>query len=101
MLIDHTTPRHQFAVDQLPRGFLPFPDRVVQAVEQLEHRVGQQLSDEQRREQLEKETLAYFYADLHVAYRSAEGGIEVLGVGWDEAAPHSSTSNNGVKVIRV
>jgi hypothetical protein len=41
-------------------------------------------ADDYVRSHLEHATLRYHYAELHVAYRPAEGGIEILAVGWPD-----------------
>ncbi len=100
MIADLTTPRYQLPFEQLPRGFVPFPERVVEAVEHLQQKTGRRYSEEQRRQSLEQHTLSYFYEDYPVAYRSADGGIEVLAVGFDEAARYRRCPEDGVKVVQ-
>ena len=47
---DLTTPRYQLPFEQLPRGVVPFPERVVEAVEYLQQKAGKRFTDEQRRQ---------------------------------------------------
>jgi hypothetical protein len=100
MIVDGSTPRYQLPFEQLPRGFVPFPERVVEAVEYLQQKTGVKYTDEQRRQSLELHTLSYFYEDYPVAYRPAEGGIEVLAIGFEEAARFRRRPEAGVKVVQ-
>ena len=100
MIFGLPTPRDLLPLEQLPRGFVPFPERAVEAVEYLQQKTGMRFTDEQRRESLEVHTLSYFYEGYPVAYRSVEGGIEVLGVGFEEAARFRHCPENGVKVVQ-
>ena len=100
MTADRTTPRYQLPFDQLPRGFVPFPQCVVEAVEYLQQKTGRRYTDEQRRRSLEQHTLSYYYEDYPVAYRSVDGGIEVLAVGFQEAARFRRCPEEGVKVVQ-
>lgn len=73
----------------LPRGFVPWPQVVVDFVEREEARTGfGRFAEAFRLDMLTHNTLAYYYEDYDVAYRPAEGGIEVLGVGWEEASKY-------------
>src|SRR5438876_76775 len=100
MFADLTTPRYQLPFEQLPRGLVPFPQRVVEAVEYLQQKVGRRFTDEQRQQSLEQHTLTYFYQDYPVAYRPVPGGIEVLGVGYEEVAPYGKVQDPGVRVVQ-
>lgn len=100
MIADLTTPRCQLPFEQMPRGLVPFPERVVEAVEFLQQKTEVRYTDEQRRESLERHTLSYFYEDYPVAYRSVDGGIEVLAVGFEEAARFRCHPEDGVKVVQ-
>ena len=100
MIADLTTPRYQLPFEQLPRGFVPFPERVVEAVEYLQRKTGTRYTDEQRRQSLELHTLSYFYEGYPVAYRSVDGGIEVLAVGFEEAARFERCPEDGVKIVQ-
>lgn len=95
---DPTMPRYQLPFEQLPRGFVPWPRRITEALEEAEHSKGFRFADEYRASTLERQTLRYYYEDLHVAYRPADGGIEVLAVGWPEAFPYLKDPT--VKVVQ-
>src|SRR5215813_1826738 len=99
-LIDSSIPRHQLPFEQLPRGMVPFPQRVVEAVEALQLKAGRRFTEGQRQESLVRHTLSYFYEDYPVAYRELENGIEVLGIGFEEVARYWRTPEAGVKVVQ-
>jgi hypothetical protein len=98
--IDTNTPRYQLPFEQLPRGFVPFPPRVVEALEALQQKEGRRFGEDYLRQSLERHTLIYYYQDYPVAYRPAEGGVEVLAVGWKEMGPYWTAREGGVKVIQ-
>jgi hypothetical protein len=100
MVADQTTPRYRPAFDKLPRGFVPFPECVIEAVECLEQKTGRRFTEEQRRQSLEEHTLSYFYEDYPVAFRPVDGGIEVLAIGFEEAARFRRSPEDGVKVVQ-
>jgi hypothetical protein len=100
MIVDHTAPRYHLPFDKLPRGFVPFPQRVIEAVEHLQQKTGRRFTEEQRRQSLEQHTLAYFYEDYPVAFRSGDGGIDVLAIGFEEAARFRRCPQDGVKVVQ-
>ena len=100
MIFGLTTPRYQLTLEQLPRGFVPFPERAVEAVEYLQQKTGRRYTVEQRQQSLELHTLSYFYEGYPVAYRSVDGGIEVLAVGFEEAARFERCPEDGVKVVQ-
>ena len=86
---DPTMPRYQLPFEQLPRGFVPWPEVVVKALEQQEAKSHfGRYADEYRLDSLTRRTLRYYYEDFDVAYRLTEGGVEVLGVGWDEVVKY-------------
>ncbi len=87
-LIDPTTPRGQLSFDQLPRGFVPWPQRILDGLEAEQLRKGMCFADAYVQRHLEVATLTYFYSGLDVAYRPAIGGIEVLAIGSQEAAAY-------------
>jgi hypothetical protein len=97
-IIDPTTPRYQLPVDQLPRGFVPWPRVVLDALEAQQQKKGFRFADEYVRQHLEAATLSYFYKGLDVAYRPADGGIEVLAVGWKDAFQHRNDPT--IKVVQ-
>jgi len=96
--IDPATPRNQLAFEQLPRGFIAFPECIKEQLEREQERKGFRFADEYVQDSLEKQTLAYYYDGLDVAYRPAESGIEVLGIGWQEAWPYRNDPT--VKVVQ-
>jgi hypothetical protein len=98
--IDPTTPRYQLPIDQLPRGFVPFPQRVLDDLEMVQQREGRRFAEDYVRRSLEQQTLIYYYDGLPVAYRPAEGGVEVLAVGWEETKRFWTVPEDGVKVIQ-
>jgi len=97
-IIDPSTPRAQIPLDKLPRGHVAWPAVVLDALEAEQRRKGMQFAEEYVQRHLERATLRYYYVELHVAYRPAEGGIEVLAVGWPEVA--SYLTNESVKVVQ-
>jgi hypothetical protein len=97
---DPSTPRYQLPFEQLPRGLVPFPERVVEALANEQTRLGHRFSDEQVRDQLERQTLVYYYQDYPVAYRSVPDGIEVVGVGFAEVARYWQSPASDVKVVQ-
>jgi hypothetical protein len=98
--VDPTTPRYQLPIDQLPRGFVPFPKQLLDDLEMVQQREGRRFSEDYIRSSLIDQTLIYYYEGLPVAYRPAEGGIDVLAVGWDEMGAYWTVRENGVKVIQ-
>jgi hypothetical protein len=99
MIADLTTPHFQLPFEELPRGFVPFPQRILDGVEQQQQKWGIRFTAERLREQLEIETLAYYYLDYPVAYRSVPEGLEVLGVGDAEVARFWRNPEEGVQVV--
>jgi hypothetical protein len=97
---DLNTPRYQLAVEQLPRGLVPFPAPIVAHLEQEQARLGFRFDAEYARQALEDQTLAYYYEGLPVAYRSVPGGVEVLAIGFAEAAKYWRSPEEGVKVVQ-
>ncbi len=95
---DTTSPRYQLPFDQLPRGFVPWPKASLDLLEQLEAQKGFRFAEEFRERTLTLKTLRYFYDGLHVAYRPAVGGIDVIAVGWQDAIAYLKDST--VKVVQ-
>jgi hypothetical protein len=95
---DLNSPRHQLAFMDLPRGFVPFPEHIVQGVAGLAARYG--YGEAYARDSLVRHTLVWYYEGLPVAYRERPDGIEVLGVGWEETAPYDLAPEPGVKVVQ-
>ena len=100
MINDLNTPRYQLPFEQLPRGFVPFPQRVVEGVEWMQQKIGRRYPEEYREQSLINLTLSYFYEDYPVAYRRVDGGIEVLAVGHEEVARFRRCPEDGVKVVQ-
>jgi hypothetical protein len=97
-IIDPSTPRAQLPLDQLPRGHVAWPAVVLEALESEQQRKGMRFAAEYVQRHLERATLRYYYAELHVAYRPAQGGIEVLAVGWPDVAGYRKDAS--VKVVQ-
>lgn len=87
--VDPATPRYQLPFEQLPRGFVPWPKEYVEALER-EEKASQwgRYGEEYRIDSLTISTLRHYYQGYFVAYRPAEGGIEVLAVGAEEITPY-------------
>src|SRR5437870_1790914 len=96
--IDTSSPRHQLPVEQLPKGYVEFPEHIARRIAELaaEHGHG----EEYARKSLVRNTLILFYEGLPVAYRESLGGLNVLAVGWDEAAKYQLNPAEGVKVVQ-
>ncbi len=99
-LIDPDTPRYQLPYEQLPRGIVKFPERVIEDCELLQAKVGLRFSEDFLRQTLEACTLSYYYEGYPVAYRPVPGGVEVLGVGWEEISPSWHMEGSDVKVAQ-
>lgn len=86
--IDLTHPAYGPTVPK-PRGLLPVPSTVREAVGREEARVRQQhgvtLTPEAHRRLLNDQTLDWYYRDQWVSYRETDQGVEVLAVGLEEA----------------
>lgn len=97
---DLTTPRYQLPFEQLPRGIVKFPERVIEGCELQQAKAGMRFSEDFLRMTLERSTLVYYYQGYQVAYRSVPGGVEVLGVGYDEVEPYWDLEGSDVKVVQ-
>jgi hypothetical protein len=97
---DPETPRHRLPVDQLPRGLVRFPEHIAEHVARERARLQPYYTEEYARTTLEDQTLAYYFKGLPVAYRSAPDGVEVLAVGWEEAARYRQSPEGGVRVVQ-
>ena len=88
-LIDLTLPAHDPSFPK-PRGLLPVPQEVEEAVAREEARVRREhgivIAPEARQRMLNDLTLQYYYEGAYVASRHTSLGVEVLAVGWDEAS---------------
>lgn len=97
-IVDPITPRNLLPFEQLPRGFVPWPQIILDALENEQKKKGFRFADQYVQRHLERATLSYFYDGFDVAYRPAAGGIEVLGIGWQEASAHANDPS--LKVIQ-
>ena len=97
-IIDPTTPRARLPFEQLPRGFVPWPKVILDALDREQQRKGFPFAAEYVQGHLERATLRYFYDGLDVAYRPVEGGLQVLGVSWQEASAY--VNDPTVKVVQ-
>jgi hypothetical protein len=88
-LIDLTLPAHDPSFPK-PRGLLPVPKEIEEAVAREDERVlrehGIVVAPEARQRMLNDLTLQYYYESAYVASRHTPRGVEVLAVGWDEAS---------------
>src|SRR5437899_9027594 len=96
--IDTGSPRHQRSINKLPRGFVKFPDHIVQGVADLTAKFG--YGEEYARQSLIRNTLAWFYEGLPVAYRELPSGIEVLALGFEEVGRYRRDPQAGVQVAQ-
>jgi hypothetical protein len=97
---DSNSPRQRLRFEELPRGFIKFPDHVVEGLKKEQARLGCCFTDQYARRSLERHTLVWYYDGLPVAYRSLSNGIEVLALGWEETAKYLLTPEEGVKVVQ-
>lgn len=67
-----------------PRGLLPVPPEVEEAVAEEQARLQPYFTDEYARRTRDYMTFRHWHEGTHVAYRYTPQGIEVLAVGWDE-----------------
>jgi hypothetical protein len=85
--IDLTLPAHDPNFPK-PRGLIPVPPEVAEAVAQEEARIerehGFRIAPEARQWMLDDWTLQYYYDDAYIAYRRTPQGVEVLAAGCDE-----------------
>jgi hypothetical protein len=95
---DADTPRSRLRFEELPRGFVPFPKHIIETVAELGRQWG--YGADYARDSLERQTLAWYYDGLPVAYRPAEGGIEVLALGYEAVAAYERQPQPGVNVVQ-
>jgi hypothetical protein len=95
---DLDSPRHRLRFEELPRGFVPFPEHIAKGLTRRQREGG--YGDDYARDSLERNTLAWFYEGLPVVYRPAEGGIDVLAVGFEEVAAYERRPQPGLKVLQ-
>ena len=94
--IDTNSPRHQLSFEELPRDFVKFPDAIVQGVADLA--VKYSYSEEYARQSLVRNTLAWFYEGMPVAYRELPGGLEILALGFEEVGRYRREPQAGVHI---
>lgn len=95
---DAMSPRQQLSFEQLPRGFVKFPDHIVESTRREQQKRG--FSDEFARDSVVRNTLRWYYDGLPTAYRELEDGIEVLALGFEETGPYVLNPQEGVKVVQ-
>jgi hypothetical protein len=95
---DLNSPRHRLRFEELPRGFVAFPEHIVAGVARRQQQWG--YGDDYTRDSLERHTLTWYYEGLPVAYRPADGGIDVLALGFEEVAAYERQPEAGVKVVQ-
>ena len=87
-LIDQTLPAHDPSLPK-PRGLLPVPPEIEEAVTREEARIAREhgivIAPEARSRMLGELTLQYYFEGAYVASRQTPQGIEVLAVGRAEA----------------
>ena len=87
-LIDLTLPAHDPSFPK-PRGLLPVPQEIEEAVAREEARITREhgfvIAPEARQRMLNDLTLQYYYEGAYVASRHTPLGVEILAVGRDEA----------------
>jgi hypothetical protein len=86
--IDLTLPAHDPSFPK-PRGLLPVPQEIEEAVAREEARITQEhgfvMAPEARQRMLNDLTLQYYYEGAYVASRHTTLGVEILAVGRGEA----------------
>jgi hypothetical protein len=90
-LIDLTLPAHDPSFPK-PRGLLPVPREIEEAVAREEARImrehGFVISAEARQRMIDESTLHYYYEGAYVASRRTPQGVEIVAVGPDEASQY-------------
>ncbi len=88
-LIDLTLPAHDRSFPK-PRGLLPVPREIEEAVAREEARITREhgfvISAEARQRMIDECTLHYYYEGAYVASRRTPQGVEILAVGPGEAS---------------
>jgi hypothetical protein len=95
---DGNAPRRQLRFEEMPRGVVPFPAHIIAGITRWQAQWG--YGDDYARDSLEQHTLAWYYDGLPVAYRSVEGGIEVLALGFEDVMAYERQPEVGVKVVQ-
>ena len=95
---DRDAPRQCLRFEDLPRGFVPFPPHIVEGIARLSGQWG--YGDDYVRDSLERHTLAWYYEGVPVAYRPADGGVQIVALGFAEVAAYERQPEPGVKVVQ-
>jgi hypothetical protein len=95
---DLNSPRHRLPFEELPRGFVPFPEHIVTSMAERTAQYG--YGEEYARGNLVLQTLVWFYDGLPVAYQEHADGIEVLALGWEDTTKYELNPEEGVKVVQ-
>jgi hypothetical protein len=95
---DRDAPRQRLRFEELPRGFVQFPPHIVEGVARWGAQWG--YGADYMRDSLERHTLTWYYEGLPVAYRPADGGMEIVALGFAEVAAYERQPEAGVKVAQ-
>ena len=94
-LYDLTFPAHDPTIPK-PRGLLPVPKWVEEAVDREDRRIAREhgfhMAPEARKRMIDDTTLHYYYEGAEIAYRFTPEGVEVLAAGWDEVKEYLRTT---------
>jgi hypothetical protein len=96
--IDSNSPRHGLPFNQLPRGHVAFSEHIVHGIAKLAAEYG--YGEGYARQSLVRNTLAWFYEGLPVAYRELPDGIEVLALGFEEVGQYRRQPQAGVQIAQ-
>lgn len=77
---------------------MAFPEHIVEGIARHQEQCGD--GDDYARDSVERHTLTWYFEGLPVAYRTAEGGIKVLALGFEEVAAYEREPEPGVKVVQ-
>ena len=84
-LYDLTQPAHDPSIPK-PRGLLPVPAWVEEAIAQDRAGMEQYYTDEYAQKCRNNMTLHWWYEGHHIAWRETPAGVEVLAVGAEEVS---------------
>lgn len=99
LMIDPDTPRYHLSFEELPRGFVPWPQEAWDILHQLEEKSPfPRFADSYRTDTLTRLTLRYYYQGHEVAYRPSEGGIEVIAIGSEAVSYLKDRADPTIKV---
>jgi hypothetical protein len=82
-IYDLTQPAHDPNIPK-PRGLLPVPPFVEEAIAEDRARMPQHFTEEYGQKCRNYMTLHWWYEGHYIAWRETPAGVEVLAVGWDE-----------------